>query len=216
MSFASVQPDTHVVVFDINIYLDVAALLGPPFTWAKFHDAATKHSDDPLPHRDDPRIDSLRALALCLSKRYAGHEPLEVWTSAHIDRLVVRKAGQPDDRSLPDEDRGLGWTATEAEDLQDDLIAGLVYDLTSGGTVGEVGIAEGSPPLSNEDGRVLRTAVEVDTDHAVRYCITQDRKFRRCGPQLLVNVQVLNAHEWVELVRKSRRMFAMSRFPSGA
>lgn len=213
MSSASEQPDTHVVVFDINVYLDVARLLGPPFTWNKFHAAAAQYSSDPVPHPKDTRVDSLRALAVCLSKKFVSPEPLEVWTSTNIDVLVVRKASQPDDRTLPDEDRGLGWDEVDAVGLRDDLVDHVVYAVPGGGTTGDVVIAEGSPPLSNEDGRVLRTAVEAGEHYALKYCVTQDVEFRRCGPDLPVNVQVMHPHEWVSLVRRSRAEYARSRFP---
>jgi hypothetical protein len=32
----------HAVVFDVNVYLDAAELLGPPFTWEKFATAAAR------------------------------------------------------------------------------------------------------------------------------------------------------------------------------
>lgn len=31
-----IEPQLHVVVFDVNVYLDVADRVGPPFTWEKF------------------------------------------------------------------------------------------------------------------------------------------------------------------------------------
>ncbi|GLY02378.1 hypothetical protein [Actinoplanes sp. NBRC 101535] len=103
------EPDLHTVVFDLNILLDVADLLGPPFTWDKFRDAAARHSQAPVPNRADSRVDSLRAVALTTTGRFAGPELLEVWTSDHIADLLVLKARQPRDGAIA-ETRGLGWS----------------------------------------------------------------------------------------------------------
>lgn len=85
----------HCVLFDCNVYLDVASLLGAPFEWAKFHQRSAQLHDAPLPHPSDQANDSLRALAVCLSGRFAGEETLEVWTSSHIEAIVRGKAQQP-------------------------------------------------------------------------------------------------------------------------
>ena len=201
---------THAVVFDVNVYLDAADFVGPPFNWAKLAQAAVKHGKDPVPHPTDQRVDSLRALVLSSTGRLAGPEPLEVWTSAQIDALVVRKASQPANRSLPPEDRGLGWTPEQAYDLQYDLVVELAYMKTDGGTAGDVRIPVGNPPLSHEDGIVLATAHEAGDEPVVRYCVTQDRHFRNSHAQLPDGVEVMRPHEWIEFVRRARRVHAMS------
>jgi hypothetical protein len=143
-----------------------------------------------------------------LSGRFAGPVPLEVWTNDHIDDLVVIKASQPRDGEYP-EDRGLGWTADDAAGLLDDLVWGIVYDKSGGGTCKNVEIPYGSPPLSHEDGIVYRTAEQCGGEQTVRYCITNDRAFRTAA--LPGDINVMYPHEWIALVRKSR--FAASAPP---
>ena len=198
--------DVHVVVFDVNVYLDVADLLGPPFTWEKFDEAARKYAGEPLPSRD-ARVDSLRALSVTSSGSFAGDIPLEVWTSAHIDRLVQRKARQSSTAFVA-EDRGLGWSPEDAAALLDDLVYGLVLDKTNGVALGEIPIPYGNPPLSHEDGCVYRTALDAgDSEWCQRFCVTRDREFREA--RLPGDMLTLYPHEWVGLVRKSRQAIAM-------
>lgn len=89
------EPRRHLVVFDCNVYLDIACLLGPPFSWANFDAAAARAARQTVPHPVNPAVDSLRAVAACASGTFTGDETLEVWTNAHIDKLVRGKAVQP-------------------------------------------------------------------------------------------------------------------------
>lgn len=102
------------MVFDCNVYLDVASLIGSPFTWDKFDAAAARLARVPVPHPRDATFDSLRALAACTSGRFAGDEALEVWTSSHIDRIVRGKAAQSSTANPDTGYRGLGWDAQAA------------------------------------------------------------------------------------------------------
>jgi hypothetical protein len=203
-SFAS---PCHAVVFDVNVYLDAAELLGPPFTWEKFATAAAKYRASPLKCQDR-RIDSLRAIAVATSGKFTAHVPLQVWTSDHIDNLVALKAGQPKDGGCP-EDFGLGWSPDDAAALVDDLVWDLVYDKSGGGACRNIEIPYGSPPLSHEDGIVYRTAEQCGDQHAIKYCVTNDRPFRIAD--LPGDITVLYAYEWVDLVRRSRAKIAMPR-----
>jgi hypothetical protein len=191
--------DRHAVVYDVNVYLDVAELLGPPFSWAKFNNAAALYQATPL-RGADRRVDSLRALALATTGRFAGPQPLQVWTSDHIDGLVATKASQPLTAEHPD-DRGLGWTREQAMDLVEHLVWDLVFDMSGGGSL-DVTTSYGSPPLSHEDGLVYRTAEQCGLEKTIRYCITNDRQFRHA--ELPGLIDVLYPHEWISLVRRSR------------
>jgi hypothetical protein len=199
--------DRHAVVFDINIYLDVADLLGPPFTWEKFDAAAVTHRAAPLPN-PDRRIDSLRALAVSQSGRLVANQPLEIWLSNHIEELILTKARQPRDQATP-ELSGLGWTGDESESILEDLARDLAYERTNGGSVGDVRVSAGTPILSHEDGLVLAAAYAAPTDtegaHYDRYCVTQDRDFRRAMPQLRGDVTIMYAYEWVNFIQRVRR-----------
>jgi hypothetical protein len=201
--------DVHLVVFDANVYLDVARLVGEPFSWTRFNEIAAQLSTVNVPHPTDRANDSLRAIATTMSGRFVGVEPLQVWTSDHIDNLVGRKASQQTSAQI-DEDRGLGWSEENAESLVYDLVGDLVFLLSKGESVGEVQIAYASPPLSHEDGCVYRT-VEAAGSGSIfyrRYCVTRDKDFRTA--RLPGDITVLYPWEWVEFVRKAKNIYAAS------
>ncbi|MDH6279553.1 hypothetical protein [Prescottella agglutinans] len=192
-----------VVVFDVNIYVDLARLIAQPLSWKKLEDAASDHWNAPLPHPDDAAIDSLRALLLSATGEVGTGEPLEVWTSAHIDRLVIDKVRE----RIVDLD-GKSWSHDEALNFHDELVNTLVYDRTNGGSVGEVLDPLNNPPLDHEDGCVMRTAEAAgDVVESPRYCVTRDVFFRNAfrDGQLEPSVQVLFPHEWVKALRWARR-----------
>jgi hypothetical protein len=200
------EGDCHAVVFDVNVYLRIADVIGSPFTWAKFNQLAITHANDPLPHPSDPRIDSVRAMAVSRSGSFAGTQSLEVWTSDHIDALVLRKLTQPPEQATPEES-GYGWSHDDAVEAQRRLIDDVVYDDSNGGTLGAISIALGTPPLDHEDGCVYATAMGCapdETDFYHRYLVTADKQFKRDEQALSSDVQIFLPHEWVELVRGAR------------
>ncbi|WP_157408600.1 hypothetical protein [Actinoplanes sp. N902-109] len=203
------DPDLHTVVFDVNVLLDVADLVGPPFTWEKFNTAAARNNAAPVPNSADRRVDSLRAVAVTTTGFLAKPDLLQVWTSDHIDRLLVHKAAQPRNGPNP-ESRGLGWTTDHADLLLANFLDDLVYDMTGGGRVEIVGVS-GHPPLDHEDACVFTTACEAARDVApppIRYCVTRDRGFRSAAG-LAGQVSILYPDEFVRLVRRSRAVLAM-------
>lgn len=149
---ASEEIQRHLVVFDCNVYLDAAGLLGPPFTWEKFDAAIAQLARVPVPHPTDRAFDSLRSIAACTSGRFAGEEMVEVWTSSHIDTVVRGKAQQSVDADPETGYRGLGWSGENAQKLVDELIYGIV-ERSDGGTLGDL-FPDGNPPLDHEDGMI--------------------------------------------------------------
>lgn len=198
----------HVVVFDVNVYLDVARLLGRPFSWASLKQQAARLSNSPLPH-PDPRCDSLRAIAVCATGKFAGvRNPLQVWTSSDLDATVRLKACQPDDEAMYPEDRGLGWPREHGQGLVDDLVWGIV-DRSEGDTVGQV-MPYGDPPLDHEDGLIYSACREAaDADVLVeRYCVTNDRGFIRA--ELPGYARVMTPARFVQLVRAARTTISVT------
>ena len=55
--------DRLLVVVDVNVYLDLARLIGPAFSWNAFDALMEIQASEPNPHRSDARIDSLKAIA---------------------------------------------------------------------------------------------------------------------------------------------------------
>lgn len=207
----AIEPERHVVVFDCNIYLDVAALVGAPFTWDKFYAAVAPLATVPVPHPSDAAYDSLRAVAACTSGRFAGDEVLEVWTNSHIDTIVRGKAQQPTDPSPRTGFRGLGWSREDAQTLVDDLIGGLL-ERSAGGTLG-LGVPDGNPPLDHEDGMVYGACRSLAGDDPLckAYCITRDREFLQASSEKLLrdHSRVLPPAKFVALVRAARAGYSM-------
>lgn len=172
------EPQRHIVVLDCNIYLDVARLLGPPFRWSELSKAAAQMAREPVPHPMGQMYDSLRAVAICTSGRFAGDETLEVWTNAHIDRLVRGKAMQPITPDPTTNLRGLGWSRDDAQTLVTELIEGLTSQ-SNGGTLGSGGFPDGNPPLDHEDGMVYGACRSLAGDDPLAkvYCVTRDGGF---------------------------------------
>lgn len=172
------EPQRHVLVLDCNVFLDVARVLGPPFAWAKFDREVARIARHPVPHPDDPQLDSLRVVAMCTSGRFAGDEPVEVWTNSHIERIVLGKAMQSTTPDPVTGYRGLGWSREDAETL----VSVLIEELTTwsnGGTLGASHMPDGTPPLDHEDGMVYGACRSLSgQDPLARvYCVTRDRSF---------------------------------------
>ncbi|WP_439690449.1 hypothetical protein ACRQ4C_05810 [Curtobacterium sp. SP.BCp] len=200
----------HRVVFDCNVYLDAARLVGAPFSWNAFDQLVAREVVQPNPHPRGAAYDSVRAIAVCLSGEFAGNMPLEVWTSDHIDDTVHYKARQS---TTPDPDtghRGLGWATGDADGLLDVLI-GDTTSVSNGGSLGAQR-TDGDPPLDHEDGLVYGAcrALVADNPNAKVYCVTNDRGFLQAyaDGRLPKHTIVISPARFVALVRAARASVA--------
>lgn len=204
-----VAPQRHVVVFDCNVYLDVAHLLGEPYTQESFARHAAKLAAVPLPAHDQ-RCDSIRAIAACMSGTFAGSETLEAWTSHHIDRMVRNKAMHPTTIDPATGFRGLGWSRAHAEALVSDLVYEIV-DSSGGSSIGQ-NVPDGEPPLDHEDGLVFGACREIVRQDALckSYCVTNDKQFLRDyrDGNLSNHTKVLAPAQFLALVRAARSRIA--------
>lgn len=203
----------HLVVFDCNIYLDAASLLGQPFSWEAFETSAARLAKAPFPDRVNRANDSLRALAASTSGRFAGDEALEVWTSSHIDTIVRGKARQPTIRDPSTGYQGLGWSEEAAQALVEDLIYGIV-DRSGGGTVGDL-FPDGNPPLDHEDGMVFGACRYLAREDPLAkvYCVTRDRGFIEASASgaLSRHSRVMPPALFVGLLKEARIRYSMRR-----
>ncbi|WP_426621238.1 hypothetical protein [Microbacterium sp. As-52] len=200
------------MIFDCNVYLDVAELLGEPFTWAAFDQKVAQLAKTPVPSTNQFE-DSLRAIAVCRTGRFAGRESLEVWTSEHIDETVHAKCTHPVIAEIRTGYQGLGWSPETAQSLVSDLIHTLV-ETTGGDTTGAI-FPDGDPPLDHEDGLVYGTCRHVvNVDALARvYCVTNDGGFLTAYNEgrLPNHTVVLSPTRFLLLVRAARAGMAARR-----
>jgi hypothetical protein len=198
---SSQPPTKYIVVFDVNIYLSVARLLGEPFSQADFQRLviSTAGQSEATYTRDHWAV---LAIAVCSSGLLSAGVPLEVWSSDHINTLVPFKAAQLNNPKLAPEDRGLGWSDDNARDLLENLVWWIVDQ--SGGDEINVVYPRSSPPLTHEDGLVYATARDCDSGDAVceRILVTADGDF--LDAENLTYPAVMSAETFVRLVRSAR------------
>ncbi|WP_410658401.1 hypothetical protein [Amycolatopsis sp. lyj-112] len=216
MATGEQEPRRHVVVFDCNVYLDVADSLGAPFSWTSFNAAVARVAKDPVPHPVDRANDALRAIAVCMSGRFAGPETIEVWTNAHIDKIVRGKATHP---IVADEAgySGLGWAEPEAQALIDEFIGNLIAQ-SNGGTLGD-SFPDGNPPLDHEDGMVFGACrwLAGDDPLAEVYCVTSDKGFLKASKEgrLGSHTRVMTPSTFVRLIRAARTQYSVRQMKPG-
>jgi hypothetical protein len=114
-----------IVVFDMNIYIDVARLVKEPFSKETMHMKVMSHRHSPR-STSNSLISSAQVVAICASGVFAGTQKLQVWTNSWIENGVVRVAKRPKD------ERGLGWSQGNAELLRSDLIHDTVVTPSGG------------------------------------------------------------------------------------
>lgn len=203
---ASSAPDSHAVVFDVNVYLDLGRLLGPGITLHDVQSAGAEYTSEPLPS-SKPCVDSLRAICVCLGGVFAEPQLLQVWTSTHIDDTLTHVAQQPVAAG------GLGWTSAQATSLLADVVDELAYARTAGGHVVLNGV-DGGHALDHEDAMVYTTARKAafdDNSVLYRYLVTNDQQFRNAPG--LDHINIAFPHEFVDAVRTARRQVALARMP---
>lgn len=206
----------HLVVFDVNVYLDAAFLTGAPFSWESFDAIAASSAQAPVPHpRGD--YDSLRAIATCQSGTFAGLETVEVFTNDHIEDMVHSKAQHPLVPAPGSDLKGLGWNRSDA----DALLEGFVWEVgnrSSGGCV-PTDVPDGNPPLDHEDGMVYGACKYLAGEDplATVYCVTRDRAFLRAAElgKLSGHTRVLHPAHFVGLVRAARASLGVRRMRPG-
>lgn len=195
------------IVLDVNVYLDVAELVGSPFDWGRFNDLVVATREEPVPCKSEPAYDCLKVVAMCMSGRFAGEDPVEVWTNDHIQGLVKNKAVHPVEPDPVTGLRGLGWSPDDADSLAEDLVGGLI-EKSNGGCLPVGGYPDGNPPLDHEDGMVYGACHDLATDDLLCnvFCVTRDRGFldaARNG-ELQAHTRVVTPAQMVALMRHAR------------
>jgi hypothetical protein len=191
-----------IVVFDMNIYLDVARLVKELFSRETLQTKLMIHryNSDSSP---ESLISSAQVVAICASGVFAGTQKLQVWTNSWIENGVVKVAKRPRNES------GLGWSAINAESLRMDLIHDTVITPSGGHSVPADKTAN-YDGLSWDDSQVLHTAHHVLklSPYSTSICLTNDKKFRNtdsCG-----SVTMLVPDEFLYLIREARLKVAGS------
>lgn len=207
----------HLVVFDVNVYLDAASLIGAPFSWEAFDAIAASTTKVPVPHPADGAYDSLRAIATCLSGTFAGSAPVQVFTNDHIEDMIHSKAQHPVVPTPGSDLKGLGWSRGNADALLQDFVW-EVGNRSSGYCIPS-GIPDGNPPLDHEDGMVYGACKYLAGEDplAAVYCVTRDGPFRNAAKagRLTGHTKVLHPAQFVGLVRSARANLAVKRMRPG-
>lgn len=185
-----------IVVFDMNIYIDVARLVKEPFSRQTMQIKVMGHKHNP-DSNPNPLISSAQVVGICASGVFAGSQKLQVWTNSWIENGVVRVAKRPRN------ERGLGWSEGNAELLRTDLIHDTVVTPSGGRSVPADKTANYAG-LSWDDSQVLHTALHVLrlSPDSTSICLTNDKEFRNtdsCGP-----VTMLTPEEFLLLIRTAR------------
>lgn len=169
--------EPRLFVFDINVWIDVALLLGPLPTPQTREHLVSSLSMRPVPDRAQPDVDSFRCWQMAASGIFV--QPLEasLFISEYMLETLWRKLQLPEDGPTP-ELRGLGWDDHEAEDFIEDAVLSIAY------TPEDLGVKEPvgpwlNPPLDHEDGMVLACARSI----GAHYLITGDSDFDRVRDQ---------------------------------
>lgn len=184
----------YVVTLDVNVYIRAAQLMGPNFTLAQFEHELRANAAQ----LRDPNVFTM--LSTLLRPHPDGGE-IEVWSGPHILDLSVFKALQPNDHNLPAEDRGLGWTDTQAQQIPALIIS--IVQSTRGGMVPRNG-SHCNPPLDYEDGCVLQCARDAHQGDPLvnRHCLTYDKEFIRKSPDNRITVE--EPLNWCQRVSKAK------------
>lgn len=139
------------VVFDINVYLRIAEVLGKDRCTLERLVGEAKNT--PLGLSNPTRHQAATiTVAWSLGRRFVNGSDMRVFASTWIESGVRHLAGS----SPWGPDKGLGWTLEQADRIVTKFLIPLQRH-TGGGTVGDVEPL-GRPPLSRDDGQVLAAA----------------------------------------------------------
>lgn len=189
------------VVFDCNIYLDVADAFRTGLDLENLLFLSQDHANRLSP----PAKYSVDALIRASTGRVANDIRLVTFTSEHILLTSLHKAQLPDLPHLPDEQRGLGLDTKQVDDLEHNLIRKLVAQST-GALIPEAEYSvEQSPPLDHEDGRVygLCKFLATHVHSGAIYLVTQDAKFVAASRRFPAsNIQVVPPQQFLDRCRQ--------------
>lgn len=202
-------PDVHVVVFDVNVWMDLGRRDPGLKSFEDVVEAAKSHWVTG-PASGDRLTCSLLAVACCALGYHPSPFRLEAWTSEHIDETLVHQLQQPpgDGSST-----GLGWSEHDARAFLDKVVYGAGIDASGGGSI-DGPIADGGEVLGNEDSKVYTTARKAaGTEYiARRFLVTNDYGILSKASSLRF-VDVLSPAQFVRLVLEIRRKASQVRGP---
>ncbi len=186
-----------IAVFDMNIYLNVARLVGEPYSRNKLHNRLITPIVNPN-ERLKQIIDSAKLVAVVNSGVFAGNQPLEVWTSDWIVKGSINVAN----RSVGA--NGLGWNLPNAQALGTELIFGTVVSPSRGSqlpTDKKVKFDD----LSPDDSQVLNTALQARALNPGSdvICVTNDGPFRNTAWN--EDVIMMTSNELLTLITTARK-----------
>ena len=186
-----------IAVFDINVYLNVARLVGEPYSKIMLHTRLIKPTHDPS-ERLKLIIESAKLVAVTTSGVFAGNQSLQIWTSDWIVKGTINVAKRPVS------DKGLGWGLANAQALEADLIFGTAVGPSNGLQLPTNKSAK-FDGLSSDDAQVLSTALEALSQNPSSQviCVTNDTAFRNTTWN--GGVLMMTSGEFLTLITASRK-----------
>lgn len=188
------NPKPIAVIFDHNIYLDIARLLGQPYNESRLRSQVMGHKPDAS--RPNRKMDAGVSVLLCSTGNLAGQQRIQVWSSSWIERGVVNAAKRPITES------GLGWTEENAKALRTELIASTAVGRSNGHSIKAVPTIK-YEKLSSDDSSVFHTALQALNLCSRSFCVTSDNQFLNNAPR--IGVEVLPPAVLVEMIREARK-----------
>lgn len=183
-----------VVVFDLNVYLDVARLIDEPYSKSKLQLKMLNQPTAPT-RQEANQFASGKAVLFCSTGIFAGLQKVEVWTNTWIEKGIVRMA-----QRQPHQD-GLGWSEVGAKGLYQDLLMDSLVKPSKGQSLQADKRAKYGD-LSWDDSQVLHTALQAASFGRRTYCVTGDREFRRTT--VSNSVEMLTPTELVKRMKDLR------------
>jgi predicted nucleic acid-binding protein len=172
-AFRLVEIDSEArgVVLDVNVWLDVAEMIGPGATPEHRRLVEDRLADPGIREKYGRLGDSFDVWRIAASGRFAGHLPLRTIVSTSLLEVLDRKLRQPS-RALDSRDQGFDWQSEDVEDFLADAVLSVAEPLSADVDARMAPVL--NPPLDHEDGMILATALAGEA----RYLVTRDGQFR--------------------------------------
>ncbi|GAA1002050.1 PIN domain-containing protein [Tsukamurella strandjordii] len=173
--FVELATEPRTFVFDINVWLNVADLLGTNAVQSDRERLDRAVAQRPIPDREQPQMDDYRVWRMAASGLFTPSLTAIVYISRSMIKTLYTKLTQPESGPTA-ETAGLGWTRDEARDFISDAVMSFARLPEHDGFQEPISAVRGGthqPALDHEDGMVLACALQV----GAHFLVTSDSDF---------------------------------------